>query len=75
MMLDARDCYENNGGIRLCRLKMPFALRKNKKRQMREGSLQVRADNDKKKGENRQTEQSNLQRGAVSVTNYKAYRY
>lgn len=46
-----------------------------KKRQMREGALQARADNDKKKEVNRQTEQNNLQRGAVSVTNYKAYGY
>lgn len=42
---------------------------------MREGALQARADNDKKKEVNRQTEQNNLQRGAVSVTNYKAYGY
>lgn len=42
---------------------------------MREGALRVRADNDKKKEENRRTEQNNLQRGAVSVTNYKACGY
>lgn len=46
-----------------------------KKRQMKEGALQARTDNDKEKEENRQTEQNNLQRRAVSVTNYKAYGY
>ncbi len=42
---------------------------------MKEGELQARADNDKKKEENRLTKQNNLQRGAVSVRNHKAYGY
>lgn len=48
---------------------------KKKERQMRKEALQQRTDNDKEKEENRQTEQNNLQRGVVSVTNYKACGY
>jgi len=45
-------------------------LFKNKKeRQIREGILHKTGNNDKE--ENRKTEQNSLQRGVVSVTNYK----
>lgn len=53
MMLKARDCFQNNGGICL------FCVQ-NKERQMRQRALQVRVDNDKEKAENRKTEQDNL---------------
>lgn len=54
MMLDARDCFENNGGIRLCRLKMPFALQKKTGDKWEREHYKRRVDCNKKKEENRQ---------------------
>lgn len=69
MMLDARDCFENNGGIRLCRLKMPFALQN--KTENKGGQHHKREQTMiKKKEGNRQTEQNNLQKGSSISRRY-----